>query len=107
MASPLADACEAESIHFDHGELVVVAVWSRRCRKPCIETIHVDADDIMTVELHNEGVDRSSEERNSGVKYGSYAAAVVAWQREDKEEDKEEEEEERDLKFSGDTDGLL
>ena len=43
----------------------------------------MDADDIMTVELHNEGVDRSSEERNSGVKYGSYAAAVVAWRREE------------------------
>ena len=62
------------------------------------------ADDTMTVELHNEGVDRSSEERSSGVKYGSFAAAVVAWRR---EENEEEEGEECDLKFSGDTDGLL
>jgi hypothetical protein len=96
VASPLAEACEAMSIDFDNGEMVVVAVWSNRRREASIEGIHVDADTI-TVELHNEGVDRSSTQSSSGVKYGSYAAAVVAWK-----DDKK-----RVLKFGGDTDKLL
>ena len=94
--SPLADACESESIDFRLGDVVVVAVWSNRRHEPRIERIHA-GDDSITVELRSDGVNRGAAQRSSGVKYGSYAAAVVRWK----------EGEQRDVKFGGDTGGLL
>ena len=96
QASPLADACESESIDFGSGEAIVLAVWSNRRREPCIKSILSDASAIR-VELRNEGMNMSATQRSSGVKYGSFAAALVEL----------ENNEPRDLKFCGDTDRLL
>ena len=96
QASPLADACESESINFGSWEAIVLAVWSNRRREPSIKSILSDASAI-TVELHNEGVNMSATQRSTGVKYGSFAAALV-----DLKNNKE-----RELKFCGDTDRLL
>ena len=85
QASPLADACESRSIDFDSGQAIVLVVWSNRRREPCIKSIL------------SEGMNMSATQRSSGVKYGSFAAALVEL----------ENNEQRDLKFCGDTDRLL
>ena len=64
--------------------------------EPCIKSILSDASAIR-VELRNEGMNMSATQRSSGVKYGSFAAALVEL----------ENNEQRDLKFCGDTDRLL
>ena len=96
VPSPLADACESKSIDFESGEVVALAVWSNRRREPCIASILSDTSAI-TVELRNEGVNMSSTQRSTSVKYGSFAAAIVDLKNIEK----------RELKFCGDTDRLL
>ena len=96
MESPLAEACEAESIDFDGGDAVLLAVWSKRLREPRIECVHSE-EGTVTVELCSNGVDRGAVQRSSSVNYGSYAAAVVPWKSA----------KEPNLKFEGDTNGLL
>ena len=72
-----ADACESESIDFGSGggncpcRLVESPSGTKQSK-----VILSDASAI-TVELHNEGVNMSATQRSTGVKYGSFAAALV------------------------------